>query len=53
MKLIAQIKLMPSKEQAILLKKTLEQANALCNAILLHFLRFNCPNGGFRNIHRL
>ncbi|HKQ05820.1 MAG TPA: transposase [Blastocatellia bacterium] len=33
MKLIAQVKLNPSREQAKLLKQTLEQANAACNAI--------------------
>src|SRR5262245_59169779 len=33
MKLIAQVKLLPTKEQAKLLKLTLEQANAACNAI--------------------
>ncbi|HWN10754.1 MAG TPA: transposase, partial [Pyrinomonadaceae bacterium] len=33
MKLIAQVKLIPSREQARLLKQTLEQANAACDAI--------------------
>jgi IS605 OrfB family transposase len=33
MKLIAQVKLKPTKEQAKLLKSTLEQANTACNAI--------------------
>src|SRR5205085_671248 len=32
-KLIAQVKLLPSKEQAEALKQTLERANAACNAI--------------------
>ncbi len=33
MKLIAQVKLLPSHEQAQMLKQTIEQANALCNAM--------------------
>ena len=33
MKLIAQLKLQPSPEQAVLLKQTLEAANAACNYI--------------------
>ena len=33
MKLIAQIKLQPTETQALWLKKTLEPANAACNAI--------------------
>ncbi len=33
MKLIAQVKLLPTHEQAQMLKQTIEQANALCNAM--------------------
>src|SRR5258708_17483667 len=33
MKLTAQIKLLPSTEQAVLLKQSLERANAACNHI--------------------
>ena len=33
MKLTAQVKLVPTPEQARLLKETLERANAACNAI--------------------
>ena len=33
MKLIAQVKLLPTHEQTQMLKQTVEQANALCNAM--------------------
>jgi IS605 OrfB family transposase len=50
MKLIAQVKLNPTKEQAKLLKQTLEQANATCDAI--SELAFNSQIFGQYAIHQ-
>lgn len=50
MKLIAQVKLNPSREQARLLKQTLEHANAACNAI--SELAWNSQTFGQYAIHK-
>src|SRR5689334_20527107 len=44
MKLIAQIKLLPSCQQAQLLKATLQRANAACNAISDYAWQHHCFN---------
>ncbi len=49
-KLIAQVKLNPTKEQAKLLKQTIEQANATCDAI--SELAFNSQTFGQYAIHQ-
>jgi IS605 OrfB family transposase len=49
-KLIAQVKLNPSREQAKLLKQTIEQANAVCNAI--SELAWNSQTFGQYAIHK-
>ena len=50
MKLIAQVKLNPTKQQAKLLKRTIEQANATCDAI--SELAFNSQTFGQYAIHQ-
>lgn len=50
MKLIAQVRLNPTKEQAKLLKQTIEQANATCDAI--SELAFNSQTFGQYAIHQ-
>src|SRR5215213_6089819 len=49
-KLIAQVKLNPTKQQAKLLKQTIEQANATCDAI--SELAFNSQTFGQYAIHQ-
>lgn len=50
MKLIAQVKLSPTRKQANLLKRTIEQANATCDAI--SELAFNSQTFGQYAIHQ-